>query len=53
MYASAQALDLLDLAENCSFMNWKLHSAKNGFVDGHYLTFAEKFGQVLTKYAMQ
>ena len=24
LYASAQSLDFLDLAENCSFLNWKL-----------------------------
>jgi hypothetical protein len=24
MYASAQPLDFLDLAKNCSFLNWKL-----------------------------
>jgi hypothetical protein len=24
MYASAQSLDFLDLAKNCSFLNWKL-----------------------------
>jgi len=23
-YASAQSLDFLDLAKNCSFLNWKL-----------------------------
>jgi hypothetical protein len=33
-YASAQFLDFLDLAENSSFMNWKLHCAINVFVDG-------------------
>jgi hypothetical protein len=24
VYASAQSLDFLDLAQNCSFLNWKL-----------------------------
>jgi hypothetical protein len=24
LYASAQSLDFLDLAEKCSFLNWKL-----------------------------
>jgi hypothetical protein len=24
LYVSAQSLDLLDLAKNCSFLNWKL-----------------------------
>jgi hypothetical protein len=27
MYTSAQLLDFLDLAKNCSFLNWKLYSA--------------------------
>jgi len=30
-----QFLDFLDLEKNSSFMNWKLNSAQNGFVDGH------------------
>jgi len=29
-YASAQSLDFLDLAANCSFMNWKLQLAPSG-----------------------
>jgi hypothetical protein len=29
-YASAQSLDFLDLAQNCSFMNWKLELASSG-----------------------
>jgi hypothetical protein len=28
VYTSAQLLDFLDLAKNCSFLNWKLHSAQ-------------------------
>jgi len=36
MYASAQ---LLDLAENCSLPNWKLHSDLIPFLDGHLLAF--------------
>jgi hypothetical protein len=34
-YASAQFLDFLELAENCSFLDRKLISALNGTVDGH------------------
>jgi len=30
-HASAQSLDLLELAENCSFMNWKHQVASSGF----------------------
>jgi hypothetical protein len=37
-YASAQFLDFLELAENCSFLNRKLISALIETVDGHYLT---------------
>ena len=29
-YASAQSLGFLDLAQNCSFMNWKLEFASSG-----------------------
>ena len=29
-YVSAQSLDFLDLAANCSFMNWKLQLAPSG-----------------------
>jgi hypothetical protein len=36
-YASAQSLDFLDLAANCSFMNWKLQLAPSG-VSGWTLT---------------
>jgi hypothetical protein len=32
LYGSAQSLDLLDLAKNCAFLNWKQPSA-------HYLIF--------------
>jgi len=39
-YASAQFLDFLELAENCSFLDRKLISALNETVDGHYLTAA-------------
>ena len=35
-YASAQFLDFLELAENCSFLDRKLISALNETVDGHY-----------------
>jgi len=34
-YASAQFLDFLELAENCSFLDRKLISALNETVDGH------------------
>ena len=37
-YASAQFLDFLELAENCSFLDRKLISALYETVDGHYLT---------------
>jgi hypothetical protein len=37
MYASAQPLAFLDLAENYSFVNWKLDSVCFQFLDGHYL----------------
>ena len=36
-YASAQFLDFLKLAENCSFLDRKLISALNETVDGHKL----------------
>jgi hypothetical protein len=39
-YASAQSLDFLDLAKNCSFLNWKLapvSMVQKSLVDGHYL----------------
>jgi len=38
MYASAQSLDLLDLAKNSSFLDWKLAVCPTlvmFFVDGH------------------
>jgi hypothetical protein len=38
-YASAQFLDFLELAENCSFLDRKLISALNETVDGHDLTY--------------
>ncbi len=34
-YASAQFLDFLELAENCSFLNRKRISALNETVDGY------------------
>jgi len=34
-YASAQFLDFLELAENCTFLDRKLTSALNETVDGH------------------
>ena len=34
-YASAQFLDFLELAENCTFLDRKLISALNETVDGH------------------
>jgi hypothetical protein len=34
-YASAQVLDFLELAENCSFLDRKLISVPNETVDGH------------------
>jgi len=34
-YASAQFLDFLELAKNCSFLDRKLISALNETVDGH------------------
>ena len=36
-YASAQFLDFLELAENCTFLDRKLASALYKTVDGHYL----------------
>jgi hypothetical protein len=36
LHTSAQSLDFLKLAENASFLNWKLASAWNSFMDGHY-----------------
>jgi hypothetical protein len=36
-YASAQFLDFLELAENCTFLDRKLISALNETVDGHEL----------------
>jgi len=36
-YASAQPLDFLDLAKNCSFLNRKLRCVHPEFPDGHYL----------------
>ena len=36
-YASAQFLDFLELAENCTFLDRKLTSALQEAVDGHYL----------------
>ena len=35
MYTSAQLLDFLDLAKNCSFLNWNLIRAQFLFLDGH------------------
>ena len=35
-YASAQALDVLDLAENCSPRAWKPRSSHPDFRDGNY-----------------
>jgi hypothetical protein len=34
-YASAQFLDFLELAENCTFLDWKLVSVINETLDGH------------------
>jgi hypothetical protein len=34
---SAQSLDLLDLAKNLSFLNWKPASARKAFLDAHSL----------------
>jgi hypothetical protein len=34
-HASAQFLDFLELAENCTFLDRKLISALNETVDGH------------------
>jgi len=42
-YASAQSLDFLDLAKNCSFLNWKLSSVYNLFMDGHDLRYEEQY----------
>jgi len=36
-YTSAQFLDFLELAENCTFLDRKLTSAFKEAVDGHYL----------------
>ena len=36
-YVSAQPLVFLDLAKNCSFMNWKLIVPTLELMDGHYL----------------
>jgi len=36
-YVSAQTLVLLDLAENCSFLNWKPTVPTATLMDGHYL----------------
>ena len=37
-YASAQSLDFLELAENCTFLDRKLISALYETADGHKLT---------------
>jgi len=34
-HVSAQSLDFLDLAQKFSFLDWKLTSVHNLFVDGH------------------
>ncbi len=34
-YVSAQALVFLDLAKNCSFLNWKPAVFINTLMDGH------------------
>jgi len=34
-YVSAQPLDFLDLAKNCSFLNWKRYRAHISFMDAH------------------
>jgi hypothetical protein len=36
-YASAQSLDFLELAKNCTFLDRKLISALNKTADGHEL----------------
>ncbi len=36
-YASAQFLDFLELAKNCTFLDRKLISARYETADGHYL----------------
>ncbi len=41
-YASAQFLDFLELAENCTFLDRKLTSALNETVDGHEITHERK-----------
>jgi len=36
-YVSAQTLVFLDLAKNCSFLNWKPSVPTFELMDGHYL----------------
>jgi hypothetical protein len=47
MYASAQSLNFLDLAKNCSFLNWKLTpvSIIQGLICGWALTNASNLDQ--------
>ncbi len=37
-YVSAQSLDFLDLAKNCSFLNRKLRRVHPELLGGHYLS---------------
>ena len=46
-YASAQSLDFLDLAANCSFINWKLQLAPSGVSAGSYLLLVIRYSLML------
>jgi hypothetical protein len=37
LHTSAESLDFLELAKNCSFLNWKLASARIKFIEEHEL----------------
>jgi hypothetical protein len=45
-YASAQSLGFLDLAANCSFINWKLQLAPSGVSAGSYLLLVIRYSLI-------
>ncbi len=49
VYASAQSLEFLELAQNCLFPNWKLHCVRAWFPDGHKIAYGYQGNVILIK----
>jgi hypothetical protein len=58
LHTSAQSLDFLELAKNASFLNWKLASAWNSFMDGQrpiespLLSWSVKWANALIRFCL-